>query len=78
VRTNPEDQKRVLQAAADLGRANGLTAAAKLVATLADRKSRVVGTNDIRELVAALTEKADAMRSDAKDTLNFYSIILNN
>ena len=78
MKTSEADQRRVLQAAADLGRANGIEAAAKLLATLADHKRRVVGTNEIRELVAALTDKADAMRTEAKGTLQLYSIILNN
>lgn len=76
MKTHPEDQKRVLQAAADLGRANGIAAAAKLVAELANHRGRVVGTNQIRELAAALTNKADELRAEAKRQLELYAIIL--
>lgn len=72
------DKHNVLQAAADLGRANGIAAAAKVVAELANHKGRVVGTNEIRDLVAALNDKADALRREAKETLSLYQIILNN
>ena len=77
MKTTAEDQKRVLQAAADLGKANGIAAAAKVIAELANHKGRVVGTNEIRDLVAALNAKADDIRAEAKSTLNFYSIAMN-
>lgn len=77
MKTGPEDQKKVLQAAADLGRANGIEACAKIIAELANHRGRVVGTNDLRAVAADLRLRADALRSEAKDTLNFYSIILN-
>lgn len=67
----------MLEAAADLGRASGLSAAAKLLLKLVDGRMRVVGTGEIKEVAASLQALADELRSKSKDTLNFYAIILN-
>lgn len=77
MRSNPEDQRKVLNAVGDMGRASGLDAAAKLIAKLADHKGRVVGTNELKEAAAQLRGLAEELRSKARGDLEFYSIVLN-
>lgn len=58
-------KKQLLKAVADRGYANGLDAAAQILAALVDGRMRVVGTNEIREITAALKSKAAHLRSNA-------------
>jgi hypothetical protein len=58
-------KRRLLSAVAQRGKASGLKAAAKLLTALCEGRMRVVGTNDIKDLAAAITEKAAEIRSEA-------------
>lgn len=58
-------KKRLFQAVAQRGHAAGLEAASKILLNLAGQSMRVVGTNTIKELAAALQEKATATRRAA-------------
>lgn len=63
------DRETVLRATADIGRASGLEAAAKVLLALADHKRRVVGTAEIKAAAASLQECAAEMRAKAKDSI---------
>lgn len=60
-----ETKNRLLRATADLGKASGIEAAAKIVAEMANHKGRVVGTNALRDLAELLSEKAAEIRAAA-------------
>lgn len=60
------DHKReLLRALADQGRASGMEAAAEVILEIAKSHTRVVGTNTLRDVAAALKEKAKATRESA-------------
>ncbi len=58
-------KKRLLAAVANRGKASGLEAAAMLIGKLAENRMRVVGTREIKELAAAIAEKAAEIRATA-------------
>lgn len=58
-------KQRLLKAVASRGQANGIEAAAHVLVKLIDEHMRVVGTNTLRDVVAALREKATEIRKDA-------------
>lgn len=63
------DRETVIKAMADIGRASGLEAAAKVILALADHKRRVVGTSELRAAAASLIECAADIRAKAKSTI---------
>ena len=62
----------VAAATADMGKAAGLEAAAKVLLALADHKRRVVGTSEIKAAAMALQENAAEIRAKAKEALRPY------
>ena len=72
------DKRNILEAVADIGRASGLEAAAKVLLALADHKRRVVGTGELKAAAASLQECAAALRAKREDELKLYQLILNN
>ena len=58
-------RRRLLKAVADRGQAAGIEAAAKVIEVMASHKGRVVGTNDLRNAVAAMRERAAEIRATA-------------
>ena len=73
-----KDKRELLKAVADIGRASGLEAAAKVLLAMADHKRRVVGTGELKAAAASLQECAAALRAKREEDLKFYSMILNN
>lgn len=60
------DHKReLLRALADHGRASGMEAAAEVILEIVRSHTRVVGTNTLRDVAAALKEKAKTTRESA-------------
>ena len=60
-------KEEVLRLTADIGRASGLEAAAKVMRALAER--RVVGTSEIKAAAMALEDAAADIRAKAKSKL---------
>lgn len=61
-----ESQKRqILNALADQGRALGMEAAAEVILEVVKTHNRVVGTNTLRDVAAALKDHARRIRSGA-------------
>jgi len=63
----------VASATADIGKASGLEAGAKVLRALADHKRRVVGTGELKNAAAALEEAAAELRQKATEALKPYS-----
>jgi len=63
------DRETALRATAEIGRASGLEAAAKVLLALADHKRRVVGTAEIKAAAASLQECAAEIRAKAEATI---------
>lgn len=64
---------KVLSATADIGKASGLEAAAKVLLAIADHKRRVVGTGEIKAAALALHQSADEIRVKAKEVMRPYT-----
>ena len=62
-----------VSAAADMGRAQGLEDAAKVLLALADHKRRVVGTGELKAAALALQESAAEIRAKAREALRPYT-----
>lgn len=62
-------KKQLLNAIADHGRAAGLEAAAAVLIEMANAHTRVVGTNTVKDVARAFTEKATHLREQAKVAL---------
>ena len=63
----------VAAATADMGKASGLEAAAKVLLALADHKRRVVGTGELKAAALALQENAAEIRAKAKEALRPFT-----
>lgn len=63
----------VAAATADMGRASGLEAAAKVLLAMADHNRRVVGTGELKAAALALQENAAEIRAKAKEALRPYT-----
>lgn len=61
-----DSKRRLLRAVADRGKASGIEAVAKIIAEMANHKGRVVGTNELRDLVEMLHGKASEIRASAE------------
>lgn len=60
------DRETIIIATADIGRASGLEAAAKVILAMADHKRRVVGTGELKAAAASLNEIAADIRTRAE------------
>lgn len=58
-------KRKLFAAVAKRGQAAGIEAAVKILAELANHNRRVVGTNEIKEVAAAMAEKAREIRASA-------------
>ena len=58
-------KRKLLKAVADRGQASGLEAAASILGELITAHNRVVGTNTLRDVAAALKDKATRIREQA-------------
>jgi hypothetical protein len=63
----------ILAATADIGKAAGLEAAAKVILAIADHKRRVVGTAELKAAALSLQESAAEIRAKAKETLSLQA-----
>ena len=57
------DRETALRATADISKASGLEAAAKVLLAMADHKRRVVGTSELRAAAASLQACAADIRA---------------
>lgn len=62
-------RRLILNATADIGKASGLEAAAKVLLALADHKRRVVGTGELKAAAAQLNEAAAEIRARAESAI---------
>lgn len=62
-------KEEVMRLTAEIGRASGLEAGAKVMRALADHKRRVVGTSEIKAAAMALEDAAADLRAKAKSKL---------
>jgi hypothetical protein len=67
--TRDEARRALVKAAGDQGYANGLDGAAKVLRTVADNSTRVVGTNTLKDLAEAMERKANRIRAAASATV---------
>lgn len=60
------EREKLLRALGEMGKAEGLLAGAKILHALSDRKSRVVGTNELKAAAASMVEVASELRKKAE------------
>lgn len=63
-------KRALIKAVSEQGYANGLKAASIMLDKMADAHTRVIGTNAVREVAAALREKAVELRRSATDQIS--------
>lgn len=62
-------KRALIKAVSEQGYANGLKAASIMLDKMADAHTRVVGTNSVRDLAAALRDKSVELRRTATDAI---------
>lgn len=62
-------KRALIKAVSEQGYANGLKAASIMLDKMADAHMRVVGTNSVRDLAAALRAKSVELRRTATDAI---------
>lgn len=62
-------KKKLLNAVAERGKASGLEAAAAILIEMADAHTRFVGTNTIKDVARAFSDKAANLREQADDAI---------